>query len=361
MPYLHPPIDIDGLPDPALVRAVLQRPTERRLAPWFYSRCHGNETKIPPDLLKELRQSYLLTLRQNIFLHKELNRLLKLFHEAGIPAMPLKGTSLGLRLYGDLGLRPCADLDILVKDEKLPQAQRLLQQAGYQKNVKQTADYHITYQQGSNRTKPIYVDLHRNLHLVLTKDMFKRHVVTIAQAFTNAVWQRAILSQENEFDFWKMTPVDELIFLCLHLVHHLRMERWNHPADSQISKHKLLLALDIHIALKQWQQEIDWQLFQRSISQFNLNDHISLAFAYAQYWYSTFIPEQISWNSGVPEWKKTYFFGWKQSQRHFETLVKNLPVRLQIMLDFMVLYRSWHDRIEILWLSIWYLSRKFHR
>ena len=52
--------------------------------------------------------------------------------EAGIPTMVLKGGALGLRYYDDLGLRPMADLDVLVPFDQAVAATDVLIGLGYQ-------------------------------------------------------------------------------------------------------------------------------------------------------------------------------------------------------------------------------------
>jgi hypothetical protein len=64
---------------------------------------------------------------QAVVQYAALERLTK----AGIRAAPLKGPDLALRVYGDLGLRRCADLDIVVDPERLDDAVGVLQTLGY--------------------------------------------------------------------------------------------------------------------------------------------------------------------------------------------------------------------------------------
>ena len=50
-------------------------------------------------------------------------RVLKGFHLAGIPVMPLKGPTLSAEVYGDERLRQYRDLDLAVTPDDLPRAQ----------------------------------------------------------------------------------------------------------------------------------------------------------------------------------------------------------------------------------------------
>lgn len=56
--------------------------------------------------------------------------------EAGIDAMPLKGVTLSLLLYGDPGFRQCGDIDLMVPEHRFDEAVGLLQEShGYQRSI----------------------------------------------------------------------------------------------------------------------------------------------------------------------------------------------------------------------------------
>ncbi|OLE13333.1 MAG: hypothetical protein AUI36_39795, partial [Cyanobacteria bacterium 13_1_40CM_2_61_4] len=69
--------------------------------------------------------------RRNLDLTGELLSLLQLMDGNDIPVIPLKGPGLAVHLYGDLALRPCGDLDLLVRPPDMPRAARLLALRGY--------------------------------------------------------------------------------------------------------------------------------------------------------------------------------------------------------------------------------------
>ncbi len=57
--------------------------------------------------------------------------VIEVLRDAGIPALALKGPILGRALYGELGRRPSADIDLLVAREDLPGAVRTTTRLGY--------------------------------------------------------------------------------------------------------------------------------------------------------------------------------------------------------------------------------------
>lgn len=62
----------------------------------------------------------------------EMRRLLLSLTEAGIPVQVLKGLPLAQSVFGDLSLRSAGDLDLLVPEDSLLLADRVLRDAGYQ-------------------------------------------------------------------------------------------------------------------------------------------------------------------------------------------------------------------------------------
>jgi hypothetical protein len=69
--------------------------------------------------------------RRNLRLTAELIALVAAFNERAIPVLPYKGPVLALAAWGDLSLRPFADLDLLVQPDHTGAAVDILIQRGY--------------------------------------------------------------------------------------------------------------------------------------------------------------------------------------------------------------------------------------
>jgi hypothetical protein len=89
-------------------------------------------TAVPEKVRARLKEQIHVNIQGNLFLAKELINLLTLFEQHRIPAIPYKGPVLAALVYGDLGLRPSNDLDILVQERHLLQAREVLISHGYQ-------------------------------------------------------------------------------------------------------------------------------------------------------------------------------------------------------------------------------------
>jgi hypothetical protein len=84
----------------------------------------------------------LATLRKNIALRSlrmssELVRILESLRKCGVTAIPFKGPAVAAALYGDVGLRPSADLDLLLAKPDVFKTSEVLLGLGY----KQTQEY----------------------------------------------------------------------------------------------------------------------------------------------------------------------------------------------------------------------------
>ena len=77
------------------------------------------------ETAKRMRQFLLQNLSTHLMLDKALARIMVALHEAGIPAVLLKGQGIA-RNYPDPKLRECGDIDIYIGPERLEEAVRVL-------------------------------------------------------------------------------------------------------------------------------------------------------------------------------------------------------------------------------------------
>ena len=111
---------------------VLQLADRHGLQPLLHSHLNA----VCPDLVPaEPRQLLRLAFQRvsalNILLTHELEKLLTLFADNDVRAVPYKGPALALQLYGNVALRQFSDLDILVHPRDVLRARDLLLTEGY--------------------------------------------------------------------------------------------------------------------------------------------------------------------------------------------------------------------------------------
>lgn len=114
--------------------ALLAEANRQHATPLWYSRLkgHGLLTLLPDDLRGYLEQLHAANLARNRMLQDELALILALFKTHGIPVILLKGAAtFADRLYADEGARLMSDMDLLVPEEQIVEAERLLMMEGY--------------------------------------------------------------------------------------------------------------------------------------------------------------------------------------------------------------------------------------
>lgn len=150
--------------------SLLREASDHGLLPLFYS--HLNTTcrdLVPSPILGRLKEEFLANSQCNLYLMRELIRILDLLRASGIEALAFKGPVLGAMLYGDLSLRQAGDLDILIHKEHFFRTKRLLESAGYRMEPQLTESQqssHLGFHceiQFVHRDQVSVVDLHWGL------------------------------------------------------------------------------------------------------------------------------------------------------------------------------------------------------
>ncbi len=101
------------------------------VVPLLYRTLRVDSRIVPHAILSRLTHSYAANAAHNLRLTSELLRVLNLLERNGIPAVPFKGPVLADLVFGNVSLRQFADLDILVREEDVRQAKKLLIVDGY--------------------------------------------------------------------------------------------------------------------------------------------------------------------------------------------------------------------------------------
>ncbi|MDH4154255.1 MAG: nucleotidyltransferase family protein [Nitrospira sp.] len=139
----------------ARIRQKLQEPLD-----WAnflqMTECHGVEPLVyaslsraaadlvPAEVLMRLRRKAQVGGLLNHLLARELIKLCDEFALQGVPVIPIKGATLATVAYGDLGLRDFTDLDLLVPESSVSEAQAVLARLGYDRRdvVDEQGDEH---------------------------------------------------------------------------------------------------------------------------------------------------------------------------------------------------------------------------
>ena len=200
---------------------------------------------IPADILAELQQMYLSCVARNLYVSHQLFTILTVLRNEHIPVILLKGAYLEEVIYGSLGLRTMADIDILVKKEDLARSQRVLLQAGY-----------------LSGDSPFPVDMHWNIDL------------SIAHLHIDIehIWERAHSTVIHGIEVLELSAEDLLLHLCLHLSFH-------HSFQFVVVR----TLCDIREVIQHYgTSQIRWEQLEKQAKEWGMTNSVYLTFALAK-------------------------------------------------------------------------------
>ncbi|MEM7117494.1 MAG: GNAT family N-acetyltransferase [Chloroflexota bacterium] len=352
---IRPPLNLeDKTTISLLAQAALEYPATRRLAPWLYNQVVEREIQLPKSVESSLRQAYLATLRRNIQMQQALQHLLERFAAANLPVLPLKGPLLTQRLYGNLGLRPFSDLDLLVHPQDIIRAARILAETDYRNVSQNQQEFHIKYLNTSGYGISVHLELHRSLLGYQVGSDYLPFGLISARDLTATMWEKTVWGRTADIAHLQLAPEDELLFLCLHLAKHIISERPLPNEDSPLPN--LLLALDIHLMLIRWQDRLDEEQFRKRVAAFQLRRPVRLALAFTKHWFDT--PVAIA--ETLPQWQRAYFFERGARNSRLQLQYWNMP-RGQVFVDSLLMADSWADRAFLLRWTLRSLARRGRR
>lgn len=127
--------------------------------------------------------------------------------QVGIPVLALQGLSL-TKLYGDAGLRPLYDMDLMVKPGHKGRLKELLKQAGFHAPH---PEYPDILGKGA-----VLVDIHTHI-LNLDRINNRRHIFPMDLTF---MWKRAVPLFDKQDGFLYLDPFDNFVALAAHALKH---------------------------------------------------------------------------------------------------------------------------------------------
>lgn len=158
---------------------------------------------VPKTSLAQLKNSFCANVCHNLALMSELLEILDFLALHEIPAIPFKGISLAVSIYGNIALRQFGDIDILVDESNGNKAKELLASQKYQ-----LVDKLLITQQGMT---PITLDLQWRI---------TRREFGINLDFED-LWQRKQSLTLVGTKITTLSPEDLLLLLCIHGSKHL--------------------------------------------------------------------------------------------------------------------------------------------
>lgn len=231
------------------------------------------QDSIPDDVMEDLKRSYHETIARNMYIYSELRTILDALRRAGTEAIALKGAALAGFVYPDIGLRPMADIDLLVREEELEVADRVMIAMGYSpvhstRSHQWHRDNHFHLPPYRHPQKPFVVEIHW-------------HFTTGSQASDiRKWWQRSLGRNLSGSRILIPSAEDMLIHLTVHL--------FNHGYDNGFVLRGLC---DIFETLRYYAAEIDWKLLEDEIREQGMERQVHSILHLARKYYA---PRNIS-------------------------------------------------------------------
>ena len=223
-----------------------------------------------PIVAKEQLKSYRMVQTGSALMQvSELTKIGRLFAEAGISLIPLKGVSLSQCLYQDPCTRSSCDLDLLVKPEDVDKAERIMVQAGYRHalgfhNMSRKQKHHMIstlHDHGYiNDARGVHVELHWRSYL-----WTKEQVAALWDTSTSSTWL--------DIGLMELATEENILYLADHGAQHgwpclkwlsdiamiaenMSEERW-HSLISKTQFYDLQRIFCQTVALLEWFYEIE--------------------------------------------------------------------------------------------------------
>lgn len=222
--------------------------------------------RIPQFVLDRLRSGYSFIVPKGTCQHKELMEILKLFTKEGIPVLPLKGTLLSKRLYGDIAARSLqVDIDLLIKEKDKEKVAALLEGIGYSFNPGSEVRSR-QWQYNFFKPKAVIIDLHWDI------TMMGRSYERI-----EGLWRGVRLVEEDGIGYYEFKEEELLLYLSAHLV--------NSGCFGQ-----LRYVCDINELLNRYKDALDWGSIIKKAKSWRLSSSL----------YTALKLSKDVFNSGVP-------------------------------------------------------------
>lgn len=238
---------------------ILRNAQQNGLAPLLYHNLEtgGGAGMVPVQVWRELMRTYHCSGFQNACIYEELKNVLQFFKNTGIKVIVLKGAALAEEVWKNVALRQMADIDLLMREENLDKAGRILSELGYVpfegfrpkewyvKNLHHLAPY-------DSPAKGVRIEIHHNI--VPPNHLFSIDI--------HQMWERAQTIRIGGVDTQTLSPEDLIVHLCLHISY----------SHSFVGKIRALT--DIPQVVRHYGERINWDWVIREAVEHNFADFV---------------------------------------------------------------------------------------
>jgi len=223
--------------------ALCQVACAEGVAPLLYHIARAQDL-LPPSVKQNLRPVYYYNAGRNLrFLHR-LEDVVSHLTAEGVPVILLKGAALAETVYRNASVRPMVDLDLLMRQEDVPTALRVLSVMGYEPaHAEHRAGYLFTYKNEMVLVEIGEVKAPIEIHWSLFGPLYYQHAVPL-----DWFWQTALPVRIGNASAWMLGPEAQVLHLCGHMP-------LQHSGEGGP---RLLWLHDVAEVIAFYQEQIDW-------------------------------------------------------------------------------------------------------
>lgn len=207
-------------------------------------------SRVPAEILSRLRAIYHGNWARNSILTDHWSEIMTLFERTGVQSITHKGMALIHSVYSDPGLRPMADIDLLIRAADLPLVRQTLQRAGFRTpgedlEAEEAFRCYMHFVRDST-----VIDLHWDL-------AYYSRFIAIIRVDHEGLWKRARSLAVGRAQGLMLCREDALLHLALHLT-----------LGSEFGR--LIWFTDIDAMLRRFAGDLDWERLLEEASRWRI-------------------------------------------------------------------------------------------
>lgn len=220
-------------------------------------------TRLVPGQVQSLcAERYYATLARNLIITDTLRAVHALLQEEGLEPLLFKGLVLSEILYADPGVRPMADIDMLLKQSELCRADSVLRGLGYTTGsaideAARSAPGRLRNSAWYTHSSPGRPALHLYWHLV---NFILYRPEAVERISMPLFWQDTLMVELDTFCVRTFSPSLQIIYLCLHAMNH--------------GYQPLVMLCDIYLLFQKYRGVIDGELLIRQAESLGLERYL---------------------------------------------------------------------------------------
>lgn len=252
----------------------------------------------------------------------ELERVAGALSSKGVRLIVVENAAIAKFIYPCPGCFSFGDLDLLVRNDQLTLAHRVLVSIGY------------TTRQGSGRNKdiPDLSDGRYEYKRTLGQELSLR--LNVQPSLIARRWFNADRESPLEVLFERSVSIPESAALMLHPVDNLFQLALHNACHSYVRKPGILLHLDIERYLKR--TDMDWNHFVRLVERYKVRTAFYFSLIIPKHLFNTPVPDHVLNLLRPSSWKEKVITRWLIKEGFFENDWKKS--RFELMLITLLLY-----------------------